>query len=390
MQDTIAFLLMLVHGVGLLAIIAILFGVLQRRRFSHGRQALLLGLLFATAGLLVMLRPVQIVPGAFVDLRGLVVGLAGAFGGWPAALMTALVTIAYRIHLGGHYIAGGISILIAAGAGLLWRRGMRARRAPGSRHFILLGLMIAAHSVSTLVAAATWANGPLIAVLTTLTFASLVGSLAFGKMIQREMRLIASERMLADEALQDPLTGLWNRRGFERQYIEARAQDLDAPLSLLLIDIDFFKRVNDTFGHGVGDRVLEATAATLLGALRPLDQASRHGGEEFAVLLPRTNSGDARKVAEGLRRAVAAMSIDMPEGPSVQITVSIGVSVCGDGCSSLKLLFETADAQLYRAKTGGRNRVESQPTADAPLPGSASGSVSSAIGEPRRFAASVR
>ncbi|MBB3997510.1 GGDEF domain-containing protein [Aureimonas pseudogalii] len=391
MATLLSLSVMLVDGIGQMAIIAVVFGVLQRRRAAPILRAGWLSLLFAAAGLLAMARPVEVVPGAFVDMRGVVVGLAGAFGGWPAALVSAAATAAYRVVLGGHYVGGVLSILLAMTAGLVWRYGlMRNRRVAGNRHLLLLGLMIACQSLLAVVVAPA-VSPTMLLIMLTLAIASVLGSLAFGRMIQRELRLIAEERMLADEALQDPLTGLANRRGFERAFLDARALDLDAPLALLLIDVDFFKRVNDTHGHGVGDEVLVAVAARVRASLRAFDQASRHGGEEFAVLLPRSGSGCAWERAETLRRSIAERPIEVASGEPIAVTVSIGVGVCGDGESSLKGLFERADARLYAAKSNGRNRTEIQSAAEPASAASAVAPVSAPPPVPlRSLAASAR
>jgi len=171
-----------------------------------------------------------------------------------------------------------------------------------------------------------------------------------------------TERRRHEQALQhlattDALTGLANRRAFmERLEAElARVGQGGAPGMVVMLDLDHFKRVNDTYGHAAGDKVLVHLAQLLRGAaLRQADLAGRLGGEEFAVLLPATQAGEAAAVAERLRLALEGSRIDSGEGHSLTITLSAGVApLAGDAEHSLAL----ADAALYRAKNSGRNRI---------------------------------
>ena len=173
---------------------------------------------------------------------------------------------------------------------------------------------------------------------------------------QRTQELQSANQALEMQARCDPLTGLLNRRGLEGQFdfAIALARRSGRPLSLLTVDVDHFKRVNDTHGHGVGDQVLQGLARTLQQRLRRSDVAARIGGEEFVALLPDTGLEEAQAAADALRLAVAAQ-----EHPQVgHITISLGVSALRggdeDGASAL---LQRADAALYQAKGEGRNRV---------------------------------
>jgi diguanylate cyclase (GGDEF)-like protein len=172
-------------------------------------------------------------------------------------------------------------------------------------------------------------------------------------------QLRRAEEELTRRADHDGLTGLKNRRCFvERLAAEmARLRRYATPLSLILVDIDDFKRVNDTWGHAAGDAVLRAVALALAGGLRDLDAAYRVGGEEFAVLLPATGGTEAMAVAERLRLAVAGLTDLWPDGPgSVRVTVSLGVAEATPAMDAEKDLFATADRALYAAKAAGKNR----------------------------------
>lgn len=161
-------------------------------------------------------------------------------------------------------------------------------------------------------------------------------------------------------ATHDALTGLYNRRQFiemmEREV--ARALRHGRSLSLCMIDVDLFKPINDEHGHIAGDGVLRQLAGVLARHVRGDDVAGRIGGEEFAVMLPEAPGEPAHAFAERLRAAVAA-EVFHPGGTPCQITVSIGIASLGAECSDRSALMGAADRALYRAKSKGRNRVES-------------------------------
>lgn len=160
-------------------------------------------------------------------------------------------------------------------------------------------------------------------------------------------------------AVTDKLTGLRNRRYFDQRLNEEihHAGRQQTPLSLLMLDIDDFKLVNDTHGHVVGDRVLQNLGRILTGQLWQVDVASRYGGEEFAVILPQTDTAAAEKVAERIRARVAELRVTLPEKGEISVTISIGVAsfpLCGDSAEGLT---EHADQALYEAKHAGKNCV---------------------------------
>lgn len=171
------------------------------------------------------------------------------------------------------------------------------------------------------------------------------------------------ERELEQLATIDPLTGVHNRRHFERLVVTEleRAVRFDRPLSLMMLDIDHFKRINDTYGHAAGDDALRRFADACRTTLRRHDVLGRIGGEEFALLLPDTDSHGAPILAERLRRRIAGVRVPVGERGPVSFTVSIGCA-CSVPSDSLPELFARADHALYAAKRGGRNRVVTAPT----------------------------
>ena len=176
-----------------------------------------------------------------------------------------------------------------------------------------------------------------------------------------EQQLKAANKRLATEAATDPLTGLWNKRAFQRELDRdlARAARSGEPLSLLVLDIDHFKRFNDDFGHAVGDEVLRSLGHLLPSCVRQGDYPARYGGEEFVVVLPSTGTAGARLAAERVRQQICGMRLADPNIPPVTASIGIG-TVQGSDCGARAAeLFERADRALYAAKAAGRNRVSS-------------------------------
>jgi two-component system cell cycle response regulator len=165
---------------------------------------------------------------------------------------------------------------------------------------------------------------------------------------------------LCELSLKDPLSGLANRRHFRNvldRTIEVVARSGE-PALLLMLDIDHFKKVNDTYGHSVGDLVLQTVATALGKCVRPMDTLARYGGEEFAVILPNCHTYFGQTIAERIRQTIEQMPITVAPGVEIHVTVSIGGAYAPEWVRSTGALWtERADTQLYRAKTEGRNRV---------------------------------
>ena len=177
-----------------------------------------------------------------------------------------------------------------------------------------------------------------------------------------------TDRRLQEETRTDSLTGLWNRRAMEEAAMREVGLSIQskAPLALLMMDLDCFKDLNDTFGHALGDRALRAVGSVLLTATGSQDQTARMGGEEFAVLLPGRSLEEAAEVAERLRVTIGDLRLHETEY-SASVTVSIGVSVLRDGEYGWTEMLCRADDALYRAKRQGRNRVEICAIGESPM-----------------------
>ena len=190
-----------------------------------------------------------------------------------------------------------------------------------------------------------------------------------GEMLALTLANLRLREAMRDQAVRDPLTGLFNRRYLDETFARemARAARTGSPVGVVVVDIDHFKRVNDTYGHGAGDVLLKRVAALLLGSFRANDVVCRYGGEEFVAVLPDCGLQDAVRRAEGVREAMHGLRAEH-EGRSLgRVTVSAGVAASPEHGRDPEALVRAADRALYRSKSEGRDRVTS---ADA-APGSA-------------------
>ena len=188
----------------------------------------------------------------------------------------------------------------------------------------------------------------------------LVARVASGMRILRlEEQLTQAHQQMEILAMRDGLTGLLNRRAIE-EYAEAEfnlTARKERALSVIMLDIDHFKSVNDQFGHKFGDHALQQVAKILKEDLRTYDRIGRWGGEEFILILPDTQLKDAATVAERIRVRTAEMKISLENGKTFSVHISLGVACTTNQPSSLMKLIDAADQALYQAKQTGRNRV---------------------------------
>jgi diguanylate cyclase (GGDEF)-like protein len=176
---------------------------------------------------------------------------------------------------------------------------------------------------------------------------------------RRDVELKRALQDLQEQAITDSLTGLVNRR-YLREYLPReliRAARSNAPLAVVMVDLDYFKRVNDTFGHDAGDLVLRELGALLRSQVRASDVACRFGGEEFALVLPESSVEGARQKAEAIRAAVKNLEIKYGGQPIGQLSASFGVAAFPEHARDADALMRTADEALYQAKGAGRDRV---------------------------------
>ncbi len=176
--------------------------------------------------------------------------------------------------------------------------------------------------------------------------------------VQDVTEVATYEQKLVEMNMLDSLTGVFNRRYLDKKLNEEfkRHKRYDRPLSFIMFDIDYFKKVNDVHGHQCGDYILKSVSSRVLSLIRNLDCMFRYGGEEFCCMLPETSIASAMTVAERFRIAVAELENDY-DGKIVKVNISLGVSETTEEIDSAELLIKKADEALYRAKNEGRNRA---------------------------------
>jgi len=340
-------------GMGFIAIAA---WSLQFRSVIPAPFATVLPPLFAVAGSFGMTLGIA----AFVDRRepwSLALGTCGA------VFCGLLYWSAVNDSLAARGLVMSVGVTIAVGRSAYYLLAPSCRP-EGRARFAVLGvggLMLTGAACRT---AAGW---PSLSGWLSLTPAQamevwLIVATAVEILLPVSLLLLTSERLLRNldqQARHDSLTGILNRRAFLDRADEecARALRHARPAAVLLLDIDHFKRINDTAGHHAGDEVLRAVVAAIKATLRREDLFCRFGGEEFCLLLPDVDLAGGARVAERIRALVAALAVPF-DARELCVTVSIGTAAIGPTLPSIQAALKSADLALYRAKSNGRDRVE--------------------------------
>lgn len=345
---------------GLTALVILSYSIVIRT-FSKGwKKGAAVGVLLALGGILSMNDPVVIAPGVIFDGRTALLAIAYPYGGPVGTIVAALLMAAYRFWLGGvGLVPGLISIVLicAIGFGVAL---IPVRKLPiGLTRSVLTGLFASLSLVSISLLPhdiiATIVGFPLFAVVV----ANIANVVILSDFLEREKSRLRIMRALEHEAWVDPLTKLQNRRAFDRAALRAMNDNKSkaAHCSLVMIDIDHFKAINDRWGHDTGDMVLADVAAIIRRNVRITDVVVRYGGEEIVLLLTNTPQNIANELAERVRSEIELASF-ATDFESVSVTVSAGVASLNGQHTSMEALLKAADKALYRAKTSGRNRVE--------------------------------
>ncbi|MGX1305891.1 diguanylate cyclase [Amorphus suaedae] len=349
----------LLQNTGMLALVAVSYGFLLPR--VHGLMAdVCLGLLFGLGASLSMLSPVELTPGILVDSRASIVILAGVFGGPVAALIAGGVAGACRLAGGGVGLAAGlVGIAISIGIGVAAHCIARARaRGVGFRHIAMAALASPAVGLGVLLLPWDVARAIVIETAIPVALARILGILFLGSIMLDHHRRISAEERVRKLAYLDELSGLANRRSFYAHLTKEwkRWERYSQSFIIVLLDIDEFKRVNDSFGHPAGDLVIQHIGRVMLEESRGSDLVARTGGEEFGLLMPHTTSASGYTVAERIR-ARAEREVVMFEGQQISVTVSLSVSADPGSYRSMSKLLLGTDRALYEAKARGRNTV---------------------------------
>jgi diguanylate cyclase (GGDEF)-like protein len=258
-------------------------------------------------------------------------------------------------------LCGGLAVSTAVVALRHHRPGHGSNASIVATSFLLCAFVLLARGVLLFMPegsiARNWVDQPWVETLMLggAVLAPAVASLGFV--------LMGSERLLDQLegiANTDSLTGLLTRHAFLRRAAVVMTSRRDRDCALMVVDLDHFKRINDSHGHDVGDRALCLVSETMREVLRPDDLVGRHGGEEFTVLMPGLDAADAEAMAQTLRRAVSRIGL-LADGEKVHLRVSIGVSLLPPHESDYVVLLKRADEAMYAAKRGGRDQVQVYP-----------------------------
>lgn len=356
--DLTAVLVAIIFGGGVMALLAISYGVIHRSITRLWLRSVLNGFTFALGSILVMLQPVQLSEGIIFDARSIIVGIGAAFGGWPTALIAGGITAGYRLMLGGVGApTGAVGILLAAGLGLVWAWKLKPKGKLRLPAFVGLGALLALNTASVLILPYDIMLNVLTTAVPVIAVFCVIGAAMMGPLIERERHYIRSEKLLLTNALTDPLTTLLNRRGFRDSVDRKLSVDNLNSNALVLVDADHFKRLNDRYGHAAGDEALVKIAQILRSITPEFGDVGRVGGEEFAVFLPNISRNSTKHFAELLCMGIGKTEFRY-EGSIVPLSVSIGVAMSpGRSGTDLQDLLKSADRALYFAKSNGRNRV---------------------------------
>lgn len=318
---------------------------------------LLAGVMAGLTGSILVFFGVQITENVVVDFRYITLIVSSIYGGPLSSIIGGLTIAVFRTFYGGisyGSIMGALFILSAAvGCGIISKIKYGKKR-----KWILMIIYCQINSFFAL-RMVIYDHSHLVRVFIPYSLAfMLLGFLVYyySRTIALSNRLI---RNLKKESTKDFLTGLNNVRNFHLLYYAAlqNAQEKSESLSVVVTDIDYFKKVNDTYGHQAGDAILKQLSEILKKGCRSFDIVSRNGGEEFSIILTNCPFNIAFNIAERIRKIVEAHKFILPDNNEINITVSLGIATYPDTTKDTTSLYKNADKALYKAKNNGRNRV---------------------------------
>lgn len=321
------------------------------------KHRILAGIITGALGCLLMIYSVEALPSVIVDYRNISIILASMYGGLLTSIITAVAIGGFRILWFGLSTASVLSlflaIIMAAGCSFIHYKIHKLK----PRCYFSAIFTVTAGSIGFIILV----KDP--ALLPQLLLSYAIGSFLIMFLLCNFINSLAATNRLykkyKDESSIDFLTGLNNVRQFDRIYNELTSNivEKDERLSLLFIDVDYFKKINDTFGHAEGDIILKELGQVLIKTCRHFDIISRNGGEEFSALLLDCHQQQAANIAERIRRTIEKHPFNLSNGKTVNITVSIGVATYPDTTTNFNDLLKEADKALYEAKQAGRNNV---------------------------------
>jgi diguanylate cyclase len=324
-------------------------------------QKLKLGILAGSLGSVLMFFSIQITPVIMMDLRHIAILLSAFYGGFvPAIVSASIINVSRLVFFEGSIesflVTVIIMFLIGAFASLIQSKLLGS----DFLKWTVMGVISLITISSGLLYLMGYSNEVVNILVNYWAITSIAGILVFflGRYIVQSNQMYMQ---LETQSATDFLTGLNNVRQFDTSLNESIkiAQDLGEELSLIVIDIDHFKKVNDTYGHQAGDEVLRQLGGLLVSCARPNDLVSRNGGEEFSLLLQKCSYSQALETAERLRAIVENHRFILPSGKEIKITISLGASTYLETTQFLDEFIKQADDTLYKSKRTGRNKVSS-------------------------------
>ncbi|WP_097027155.1 diguanylate cyclase [Clostridium peptidivorans] len=318
---------------------------------------ILIGTYAGLLGILLMLFSIQVTPSIITDFRALPILLSALYGGFLPTIIASLIMGTFRIlHFGlSNTSIIALIVILLMGIGFSAINLIKVERKSKWIYSIICSLILNSISMIILIKDPIF----LFKVFTVYSISTVLMSYFIFKFTEYLSESVQLYKKLKSEATIDFLTGLNNVRQFDNMFNIVAQQIIrnDENLSLLFLDIDYFKKINDTYGHSCGDIVLRDLAVILLNTCRVYDIISRNGGEEFSVLLLNCPAAHALEVAERIRKNVESSKFHISDKVNINITISIGISTYPNITNNIDSLLEHADTALYEAKRAGRNKV---------------------------------
>ncbi|WP_083553729.1 diguanylate cyclase [Planococcus versutus] len=354
--------------VNLCVLISLIFVYLQFRRKikltekPYTASVLIDGLLGGLLGVLLMYFSIQVSTETIVDLRFVPVVLLILFLGTPQGIISALVIIMGRFTFGitvSAIAAATLMLILIIGFILISEFFKRFDTDANSykKGFVMI---LFSNVVFSIIISSIIQDVEILTILIPLYWIiSIIGGITAIFFVEYILKTQYLLMKYEEESTTDFLTGLNNVRQFDTVWntLISEAAEKNERLSLLVIDIDHFKHVNDTYGHPVGDKILIELGAVLKSASRSFDIVSRNGGEEFSVILPDCQQEQAVKIAERIRKSVEIHPFKISATETITITISIGAATYPETVADTSQIVGIADECLYKAKRTGRNRV---------------------------------
>ena len=338
-----------------------IFTQYARDKIAIGKLSLVIkligGVLAGFLGIVLMLNSVHVTTDVIVDFRYISILLAAIYGGIIPSVVAAVIIGVFRFFFLGISVASMNALIVAIILGIGFGVIVLPKITKTMKLVVAMIFMMIVVTISSFFALDDL--GMIIKTLFIFFISYLLLSFFILKYAEYMIDTIKIYQKLKLEATKDYLTGLNNVREFDNSLNSISQMTIrkEEELSLLFIDIDFFKKVNDTYGHNAGDIVLKNLAQILIETCRVYDIVSRNGGEEFSVILMDCSTTKAVQIAERVRKNVEKYNFELNENIKVKITVSVGISSYPGNTKQISDLPENADKALYQAKRTGRNRV---------------------------------